>query len=485
MAVEEVIKDEYSDENYMVGDGIQTGMTFPANFDKKGDFNYDEVETQAEKDAITLGSGLDNMEAFEVADRQKERIAKEEELKGEALEIIPTLKKENDTLKFELGNALKTIKANKPTPDVKEKSSLNSFVTSVGDSFMNLASVIPNKIDEIANDPDKKKNFMRGLEIIEASSGIKPIGQAKSTVGAISEGLLKAEKGFIAVDLAKLKAENKNLNKNYSRKDLAMNADFKDFNETYRAKQGDFRSTELIYSMAKKAANDGKELPTGIIQKSFAGFEKAITEIPGGAEILDGLLSRNKDTTKMSSDDAVIFKDLLQSAVKQKIVSRVKELYPVSNKDIEILLQTVGDVGTSPEALRRLIAMQMGIQDIEKTQKTFVNELYSDGDMNFRDNSLAMSEKQLLEKYKKEVRPETLEALYGKDYKDITAAGMVSAKYYQDLETKFAEDNPESFYNIFTDEQTKKQEDIINQITDFQKTLEDGKTDLPEIPPEN
>ena len=77
---------------------------------------------------------------------------------------------------------------------------------------------------------------------------------------------------------------------------------------------------------------------------------------------------------------------------KQKIVSRVKELYPVSNKDIEILLQTVGDVGTSPEALRRLIAMQMGIQDIEKTQKTFVNKLYSDGDMNFRDNSLAMSE---------------------------------------------------------------------------------------------
>ena len=351
------------------------------------------------------------------------------------------------------------------------------FVQGVGSNLSAIAEFVPNKIEEISQDPDKKRNFMRGLEIINASSGIRPIGQAKSTFGAISEGLLKAEKGFIAVDLAKLKAENKNLNKNYSRKDLAMNADFKDYNEIYKAKQGDFRSTELIYSMAKKAANEGKELPTGIIQKSFAGFEKAITEIPGGAKILDGLLKRNEGTTKMSSEDAVVFKDLLQSAVKQKIVSRVKELYPVSNKDIEILLQTVGDVGTSPEALRRLIAMQMGIQDIEKTQKTFVNELYSDGDMNFRDNSLAMSEKQLLEKYKKEVRPETLEALYGKDYKDITAAGMVSAKYYQDLETKFAEDNPESFYNIFTDEQTKKQENIIDQIKKFQ-----GKEDLPAIP---
>ena len=359
-------------------------------------------------------------------------------------------------------------------------SSASAFVQDVGSNLSAIAQAVPNKIEEISQDPDKKRNFMRGLEIINASSGIKPISQAKSPLGAVAEGLLKAEKGFIATDLAKLKAENKNLNKNYSRKDLAMNADFKDYNDIYKSKQGDQRSTELIYSMAKKAANEGKEVPTGIIQKSFAGFEKAITEIPGGAEILDGLLKRNENTTKMNSKDAVVFKDLLQSAVKQKIVSRVKELYPVSNKDIEILLQTVGDVGTSPEALRRLIAMQMGIQDIEKTQKTFVNELYSDGDMNFRDNSLAMSEQQLLKKYKDEVRPETLEALYGKDYGDISAAGMVSAKYYQDLETKFAEDSPDSFYNIFTDEQTKKQEDIIDQIEKFQK--EDGKKDLPDIP---
>ena len=54
---------------------------------------------------------------------------------------------------------------------------------------------------------------------------------------------------------------------------------------------------------------------------------------------------------------------------------------------------------------------------------------------------------------------------------------MVSAKYYQDLETKFSEDSPDSFYNIFTEEQTKKQEDIIDQIEKFQK--EDGKKDLP------
>jgi hypothetical protein len=72
---------------------------------------------------------------------------------------------------------------------------------------MNLAEVVPNKIEEIASDPVKKKNFMRGLEIINASSGIKPIGQAKSPFGAVAEGLLKAEKGFIETDIAMEKAK--------------------------------------------------------------------------------------------------------------------------------------------------------------------------------------------------------------------------------------------------------------------------------------
>jgi len=86
-------------------------------------------------------------------------------------------------------------------------SSASAFVQNIGSNLSAIAQAVPNKIEEIASDPVKKKNFMRGLEIINASSGIKPIGQAKSTFGAISEGLLKAEKGFIATDLAKSKIE--------------------------------------------------------------------------------------------------------------------------------------------------------------------------------------------------------------------------------------------------------------------------------------
>ena len=78
---------------------------------------------------------------------------------------------------------------------------------------------------------------------------------------------------------------------------------------------------------------------------------------------------------------------MLGAATKQKIVAQVKELYPVSNKDIEILLQTVGDVGTNPEALRRLVAAQMASRDIALNQTDYANEEFKKNNFNFKEDS--------------------------------------------------------------------------------------------------
>ena len=174
-------EDQFSEEKFMVGD------------------NSERMYNSEPK----LGEAFETMdpENYQVENNRNERLAVKAVELAKENEI---LKNQNKKYEIQLGDGL-------PKPDKKlidiDTSSLSSFTKSVGDSFMNLAEVVPNKIDEIAADPVKKKNFMRGLEIINASSGIKPIGQAKSTFGAISEGLLKAEKGFIATDLAKAKIE--------------------------------------------------------------------------------------------------------------------------------------------------------------------------------------------------------------------------------------------------------------------------------------
>ena len=464
-----VQKNEYSDENYMIGDESEAAM-----IDEKGDTNYDEAETQAEKDAITLGSGLENMELFQVADRQEDRIIeernnKEEKSKGEALEILPILKKENDELKFELGNALKTIEANKSTPDVKEKSSLSSFTSSIGESFMNIASVIPNKIEEISKDPDKKRNFMRGLEIIEASSGIKPIGQAKSTVGAISQGLLKAEKGFIATDIAKLKAQKKEPRRYPSTSENLLVESMKEYKERQQFKKDLQKSVNERFNIVKKVAIEGNELPTGILNSSFRDLKGILQEI-GLGEKYDALAKKfaAEGYTQMTLEDQNIFNDLFQAATFEQVVQDVKKLYPVSNKDIDTLLKTKGDISTRPEALRKLVATQMAINDIAMQSEDYAYKYFELGDQQFEKKSIRMSEKMIGEKLRKEgkVTSETLKQLFGTD-KDITDAGYITAHYYQQLLAQKNDGAGDSF-SIFVTAEKNKEEVKKKKIEKYQ-----------------
>ncbi len=109
---------------------------------------------------------------------------------------------EDGKFKVELGDALSTKLDN-------VTGSLSTFKEAVGNTFENIATEVPKRIDEIYSDKEKKRNFLRGLYIINASSGITPLSQAKSPLGKISEGLIKAEKQFTAEDIATLKAQKK------------------------------------------------------------------------------------------------------------------------------------------------------------------------------------------------------------------------------------------------------------------------------------
>ena len=469
MAVEEVIKDEYSDEN----------------FAPEG-----EAALLGEAKNVQLGDAFrkTDVDSFEVGYNQKER------LKNEALEILPTLKKENEILKADNAKYKIDLEGKALPPPEKliniDTSSLSSFTTSVGESFMNLAKEVPNKIDEIAKDPDKKKNFMRGLEIIEASSGIKPIGQSTSTVGAISKGLLKAEKGFIATDLAKAKNANERLKALKSGRNVLSPTEqifydgVKDYNTKFKSFEKEFKATQDIYSLARKAALDGKDLPTGKVNAMFKDVQAFIVDAGFGSE-LDALLKRNDGSFAMKGENQVVFQNMLDAAVKQKIVGSVKELYPVSNKDIEILLQTVGDISTDPESLRRLIAAQMTTKELMTSQKGYTKGYLKEEDGDFVEKSFKDAEVELANKFRKGVKYETLEKLFGKGIKleDVTDSGIISAHYYQTLQPGGGNEVELTKFQIYEKDQAEKDKNIIDQITDFQKTLEDGKADLPPIPP--
>jgi hypothetical protein len=400
---------------------------------------------------------------YEVKLNANERIAAE----------VPNLKEENELLKIKLGKAL-----GKVTPGGKkdliniDTSSLGSFASSIGNSFMNIAKEVPKRIDEISKDPEKKRNFMRGLEIIEASSGIKPISQAKSPLGAISEGLLKAEKGFIATDLAKAKNETARLKASKSGRNVldpqeaALLKGYTGYIEKEDEQKKNYAATFDIYGLLKKASLENKSLPTGALNKIFQGAEQIISEIKGGDALLKKLYENNGDMNAMEPKERITFKNMLGAATKQKIVSQVKELYPVSNKDIEILLQTVGDIGTDPEALRRLVSTQMAAREIALKQRNYATEAFKKNDLDFKETSFYAAEKELANSFRKDIKPETLQALFGTT-KDVTDSGIIAAHYYQNLQPQF--DNNKNPFDIFQENKAKTEADIKKIIEDRQK----------------
>ena len=362
--------------------------------------------------------------------------------------------------------------------------SASQFVQGVGSNLSAIAEAVPNKIEEISQDPDKKRNFMRGLNIINESSGIKPIGQAKSDFGAIASGLLKAEKGFIATDLAKAKNANERLKALKSGRNVldpqeaAILKKYDKYTDKEEADRKNYAATFDIYGLLKKAALEGKQLPTGKLNQIFQGTEQIISEIPGGEELLKKLYDNKGDQSSMDPKERITFKNMLGAATKQKIVSQVKELYPVSNKDIEILLQTVGDVGTNPEALRRLVSAQMAAREIALNQTGYANEEFKKNNFNFKEDSFKASEKELADKFRKGVNPEILMEMYGTT-ENVTDSGIIAAHYYQSIQPQFeGGKNPFEIYS----ETKKATEDDIQKIIEERNA---GKVDLPEIPPEN
>jgi hypothetical protein len=160
---------------------------------------------------------------------------------------------------------------------------------------------------------------------------------------------------------------------------------------------------------------------------------------------------------------------MLGAATKQKIVAQVKELYPVSNKDIEILLQTVGDVGTNPEALRRLVAAQMASREIALNQRKYATKAFENNDLDFKENSFYASEEELAKSFRKGVKEETLIEMFGTT-KDITDSGIIAAHYYQSLKPQFKDGkNP---FEIYTTNQSATDADIDDIITERQSKKE-------------
>ena len=377
---------------------------------------------------------------------------------------------EGAAVPVELGKGLPKPGGKKDEDKGGAGESLKKFASSVGDALTGVASFLPNKIEEIRNDPAKKRNFIRGLNIIVESSGYDP--KMRSPFGKVAAGLAKAEKEFTAEDLAKLKAKNQPARI----RDLKEEGILKlwgDYDKRYREKESTYKSTDTRFSELYKLAERGIDAPTGLIEKLLTPLQKISSEL-GLGEQYDKLatsIKGKKSLSELTDDDKVAFKDIFGAATKAGIVGKVKDLYPASDKDIQVLLETMGDIGTNPKALAALVAAEKGAKEIETMGREYASQYaFTAKDVEFEKRGKDYAAVKLAQKYKDKVKPETLKALFGDDPDNAkNPFRIINAYYYQQLSPKYEKDL--SSFDTYIKTQTSKIESQKNLIKEQQKKI--------------
>ena len=376
----------------------------------------------------------------------------------------------------------------------KKESGFRTFVKGVGEAFSNIAEGAERKLETVYDDREKRMLFLSGLNTLIDASSFTPITQAKSPVGTIAGG---QKKGFLESEAVETKRKKQNLDLIKAQASLlkAEKGEPKRIRDTsdeailnlytkgdnsyvkkYASDRNKFDALDTRYLEAFKLISEGKEIPTGTLESFLFPVEKLLA----GTELGDKLnkyFTDGKLNTKLIDEDNVAFKEILNSASKQAIVSQVKDLYPASDKDIQVLLQGLGDISTTPEAIVKLIAAQKAASEAYKLEGNIAKELAfpvsGKGDINFAINAKDLSMKKIAEQYNDQVSDDLLVSLYGSNDRS-SPFRVASAYFYSTLKPQIKEGTKTNF-EIFkeTTEQEQKNEKIIleEMQKDYNKSL--------------
>jgi hypothetical protein len=351
--------------------------------------------------------------------------------------------------------------------------SLSKFASSVGNALTGVAEFLPNKIEEISSDPKKRKNFIRGLNIIVESSGYD--SKFRSPFGKVAGGLLKAEEGFIAEDLARFKKKNEP-RRYASPMEKSLSTLMEKYVEDYKKGEAGRKSSDVRTSELTKLAERGIESPTGLIEDLLTPLQKFASELGLGEdekkiESLITSVKAKKNLNQLTPEEKVIFKDVFGSATKAGIVSKIKDLYPASDKDVQILVQAAGDISTNPKALAALVAAEMAAKEINVAANDLVQDIaFKEENLNFEKVAKDRAAVKLANKFKDKVKPETLKAIYGDDPESMNNPfRIINAYYYQQVSPKYEKDL--GSFDTYLKTQTSKIDQQKNLIIEKQKEL--------------
>ena len=231
---------------------------------------------------------------------------------------------------------------------------LSDFGSYVGKSLKNFATDFPNKIEETYNDPKRRFALMLSLKTIDEASRYKPLTEARSPLGQIAKNVTDVISEDVAqrqktrkLDIEDIKATaalmkaKQGPNRMYaSPAEKAMEKDIENFQKNEDVRYSSKNALEGRFDLMKAAATKGQTLPTGLVQDALLPVKEVLLFLkPEDQNKYNQLLSdyTGKDINAMNVTDQVIFQQQLNSLTTQAAIGYAKNLYPVSEKDLDQL----------------------------------------------------------------------------------------------------------------------------------------------------
>jgi len=289
-------------------------------------------------------------------------------------------KEEKDKEEGSISKFLKDFSIGKGLSKIVENvgGSIGNFANFTGSALVNMAEVLPKKLDEIYEDPKKRANLIRGLYTIAESSGYDP--EFKSPLGKFAKGQLKAEK-FLSEEKAEA-ANTASKSQKSLIEQLKVQAEMNkptgievDLYKDLRERNKDVtRAANVlpIYDQMKKLVrgqfDKGETLKTGVI----------LGQIPGGAQAILDLIPENlrpKDSFLLEKiGDAAEVNKRIEQLNDQIIVNELSKFVPVSDKDILVAKRKEPGTGQTQGALVKTLRQNDALATLNAGKASSIEE---------------------------------------------------------------------------------------------------------------
>ena len=358
--------------------------------------------------------------------------------------------------------------------------SLNDFGTYVGQSLEKFATNFPNKVEEAYNDPKRRFALMYSLKSISEGGRLKRLEEARSPLAQLAFNVEKTieestaqkqKERKLTVDEIKAQASLTKALRGPTRMyptpgEKSLEKDIDRFNEAEAIRIPQKNILEQRFALLQNALSKGQTLPTGLVDDAFLPIKELLIYLkPEDANAYKQLENkyRGKDLNQMTIPEQVVFQQQLGALTTQAAIGYAKNLYPVSEKDLEQLFKGFGSGKLTGEALIRLIASQKAADEFaDANAKNFSFVIKNDPtNISPRLDASRKSETELKAQNEKLVDREVLKKLYNiDDPKVATNFQLSSAKYYSQLSPTIPKDKE---INLFEKLKENKVQDVNTQ----------------------